>query len=326
MNGGIGKRNSINMTNEQKEEFIRIPFKSILERLGLDLSRLGENVIKEGVTFYLKEMRRPALFSIDKVKIPQKIDLPTKANTIGGFFFNGMDSTKELDDLVSTLPSKVSSNLEIKFYGSGNGRGLPYLRCSLELMEQLFDQPTVIEYFQQRYNHPFRIKMKDKIIELIENLGMEMNTGEEFLNREQLSQLENHEADTIEGLKSLEEKIKFSTPEAQKIIALKIERGTIAHKVKALTNYKCLVCEQLGAYPYGFKKKNSEEPYIESHHVTPVSLLQQGSLSATNIITLCANHHRLMHYGNAQLLEEDETSFVFQIESKKIEIKKIKIR
>lgn len=313
------------MTNEQKEEFIRTPFKSILERLGLDSSRLGENIIEEGVTFYLKEKQRPALFSIDKVKISPKIDLPSKANIIGGFFFNGMDNTEELGDLVKTLPSELGDNLVIAFYSSGKGRGLPYVKCSLELMEQLFEQPTVIEYFQQQYDQPFRIKKKDKIIELIENLGAEMNNGEEFLNKEQLSQLENHAADTIEGLKSLEEKIKFSTPEVQKIIALKIERGTIAHKVKALTHYKCLVCEQLDMHPYGFKKKNSDEPYIESHHVTPVSLRKQGSLSVTNIITLCANHHRLMHYGNAELLEENEISFVFKIEGKKVEIQKVKI-
>jgi hypothetical protein len=43
----------------------------------------------------------------------------------------------------------------------------------------------------------------------------------------------------------------------------------------------------VGRNPIGFLKKNGE-PYVEAHHVMPVSTHQIKSLSASNVITVCA--------------------------------------
>ena len=56
----------------------------------------------------------------------------------------------------------------------------------------------------------------------------------------------------------------------------------------------------------GFLKK-SGIPYVEAHHVTLVSTGQTGVLSPSNIMTLCANHHRQIHYGRIELRLTDRT-------------------
>jgi hypothetical protein len=47
-------------------------------------------------------------------------------------------------------------------------------------------------------------------------------------------------------------------------------------------------------------KKKSGELYVEPHHVMQVSTIEVGSLSASNVMTLCANHQRQVHYRDVQ--------------------------
>jgi predicted HNH restriction endonuclease len=64
---------------------------------------------------------------------------------------------------------------------------------------------------------------------------------------------------------------------------------------------------------------------VEAHHVEPVTNLKQGNLSINNLITVCANHHRELHYENSVVLVNDDKRFVFEIDGKKVEVKKINI-
>ena len=72
--------------------------------------------------------------------------------------------------------------------------------------------------------------------------------------------------------------------------------------------------------PVGFIKADGE-PYVEAHHATPVSALEVGSLSATNIMILCANHHRQMHYG-AVTIDRAPMSFGLTFDGKQIHIRR----
>ncbi|WP_408916999.1 HNH endonuclease [Caldifermentibacillus hisashii] len=85
--------------------------------------------------------------------------------------------------------------------------------------------------------------------------------------------------------------------------------------------FKTFICETLGLNPYSFKKRNGEY-YIENHHVIPRAKLESGSLSTNNLLTVCANHHRQIHYGNVELLENTNDYFVYSIDGKNIKIKK----
>ena len=118
--------------------------------------------------------------------------------------------------------------------------------------------------------------------------------------------------------------MKKQSPELKQRISSFIERGLIANKVKKLTNFKCLVCEAQNKNPHSFIKTNGEF-YVETHHVEPVSTLKIGVLGIANLITVCANHHRQLHYGNSIILKNTENHFKIKIDEEIITIKKINI-
>lgn len=103
----------------------------------------------------------------------------------------------------------------------------------------------------------------------------------------------------------IEKKLLGRKPEVRERVSQSIERGSIGAKLKRANGFKCQLCEALGFDPIGFLKANGE-PYVEAHHATPVSQLEIGSLAASNIMILCANHHREMHYGDVELSREDQ--------------------
>ncbi|MEX3007197.1 HNH endonuclease [Hoeflea sp. TYP-13] len=118
-------------------------------------------------------------------------------------------------------------------------------------------------------------------------------------------QIQQELAADLDEMRQAEKDALGQTPKAKKRISQSIERGNIGALVKKRNGFKCQVCEALGNDPYPFKKKNGV-PYVEAHHVIPVSELQIGTLSATNIMTLCANHHRQFHYGVASVTIESD--------------------
>lgn len=123
-------------------------------------------------------------------------------------------------------------------------------------------------------------------------------------------------------LQEIEQKYSNATPQVKTKVSQYIERGSIGEQIKALNNYQCQVCQATGQYPFSFKKTNGTH-YIESHHVYPVSSRKEGVLGASNIISVCANHHRQIHYGNVKLLDDSEDFFVFEMDNERVEIQKI---
>jgi hypothetical protein len=114
----------------------------------------------------------------------------------------------------------------------------------------------------------------------------------------------NNEGDVVlDQLASLEQKFLRASPAVKARVSKSIERGPIGALVKKANGYRCQLCEALGLNPIGFLKENGE-PYVEAHHVTPVFKREIGSLSASNIMTLCANHHRQIHYGGVGVVIE----------------------
>jgi predicted HNH restriction endonuclease len=126
---------------------------------------------------------------------------------------------------------------------------------------------------------------------------------------------------TVAALAALEEKFKNADPEVKERVSKYIERGAVGMLVKQHNGHKCQICDTLGVHPLGFKKQNGEH-YVEAHHVMPVSLLTTGSLAASNVMTLCPNHHRQMHYGRASVTIE-ESIFVVEIDYRSIRIPRL---
>lgn len=120
------------------------------------------------------------------------------------------------------------------------------------------------------------------------------------------------------ALEGVEDKYKDAAPEVKERQSRYIERGPVGAKVKKLNEFKCQICEALGRAPFAFKKP-SGEPYVEAHHVMPVSKLEKGSLHATNIMTVCANHHRQLHFGGVEVSIE-ATCFELNIDGHQISV------
>ena len=129
---------------------------------------------------------------------------------------------------------------------------------------------------------------------------------------------------TVAKLAELERKFIRASPEVKQRLSRTIERGSIGTLVKKLNGYKCQICEATGLEPLGFRKKEGGEPYVEAHHVMPVALRQVGSLAASNIITLCANHHRQLHYGLV-VVTASEASFLIEIDGQSVVVPRTRL-
>ncbi|WJI61931.1 hypothetical protein NLY43_25505 [Mesorhizobium sp. C416B] len=99
----------------------------------------------------------------------------------------------------------------------------------------------------------------------------------------------------------LEERYQNASTEVKLRVSKSIERGRVGAAVKKANGYKCQLCEAMNHAPLGFRKRNGDH-YVEAHHVMPVSSRQKGVLGASNIMTLCANHHRHVHYGDVEIV------------------------
>ena len=99
-----------------------------------------------------------------------------------------------------------------------------------------------------------------------------------------------------------------------------VERGPIGALVKKTNGFKCQVCDALGLHPLGFRKPSGEF-YVEAHHVMPVASQEAGALAASNVMTVCANHHRQIHYGGVNV-SIGPVAFEFTIDERAISIRR----
>jgi predicted RNA-binding protein with PUA-like domain len=126
---------------------------------------------------------------------------------------------------------------------------------------------------------------------------------------------------SLDKLAELEAKYPHAGPEVKHVFSKRVERGPVGAMVKQANGFKCQLCVALGLNPVGFLKKNGE-PYVEAHHVMPVSKKEVGSLAASNVMTLCANHHREVHYGRIDLTIAEKT-FDLAVGDKAIKIPRL---
>lgn len=124
-----------------------------------------------------------------------------------------------------------------------------------------------------------------------------------------------------DGLTGQETKYLYASPEVKERVSKVVERGPTGALAKQATGFKCQLCEALGLPPIGFVKRGGE-PYVEAHHVMPVHQRQVGSLALSNIMTLCANHHRQAHYGEVEISIE-QTTFDILIDDQFIQVPRL---
>lgn len=176
---------------------------------------------------------------------------------------------------------------------------------ALEFQEEAVNY--LLNYYDDKPNNKKKLEIADEL----------RNFKKEILSNDLLEQI-NSKIKSV-PLKSF--KLKYDSPLVEEIISKRIERGMIASKIKEVYDYKCKICEALGKYPYSFKKTNGKF-YIETHHIIHVAKLEQGSLGVSNLITVCANHHRQFHYGNVEVIENTNERLVVRIDEQEITIRK----
>jgi len=102
------------------------------------------------------------------------------------------------------------------------------------------------------------------------------------------------------------------TPEKKKTIVNLYKRNSkLITKLKQLYKNKCQICH------FSFMKK-SLEYYSEVHHLKPIG--EEGSDSIDNIVNLCANCHRKIHYATIEFGELDNNIRKIWINNKLEEI------
>jgi len=195
--------------------------------------------------------------------------------------------------------------------------------------------PTVnIRYLRAYPTNPVTIaRLRDEAAHLSDLLLMghqaasfpisreDFHTVLEFL-KEDPEALPSPEAETgvtAAQVAAAEAKYLQASPEVKIRLAKSIERGPVGALVKKANGYRCQLCEALGQQAIGFVKGDGQ-PYVEAHHVMPVSTKQIGSLAASNVMTLCANHHRQLHYDPLITVEIGAMAFEVTIVGKTVSI------
>jgi predicted restriction endonuclease len=162
-------------------------------------------------------------------------------------------------------------------YGAGFNR-LPSIIQIAEFCDILIENGTNIQIYDWDYINKFTILKTDEIFK---------NIIEEDIKKGRPKK-QKLDIDEQNILLDLSDKI---LPEKKKIIVTLIKRNIkLAGKLKLLYQGKCQICN------FTFEKKNGEN-YSEIHHIVPLG--EKGSDEIKNIIVLCANCHRLIHYDKA---------------------------
>lgn len=109
-----------------------------------------------------------------------------------------------------------------------------------------------------------------------------------------------HTIDDIVGLKeairTYNDKYQCSIPSVKLRITQVIERpGIITDHIKQLCNYRCQLCGN-----EGFRQQNGTR-YVEAHHIMELHTSFPGSYCSDNIVILCANCHRKMHFAQVSV-------------------------
>ena len=184
----------------------------------------------------------------------------------------------------------------------------PLLIKDLKLINEINKQSVLIKS-QQSSSWPANKLEFEKIMDII-NIQLET-----------IERIKNEVIYDVLDMERLILKYQNSTPKIKEYISRKIERGEISQKIKKIYNYECMICKSQNQKSHCFNKKNGT-PYIETHHFFPVRNLQEGLLGIKNLMTVCPNHHRQLHYGNVNILQSTDNEFIIEIDGKKITIPK----
>jgi 5-methylcytosine-specific restriction endonuclease McrA len=170
-------------------------------------------------------------------------------------------------------------------------------------------------------NRSMSVSQYYNAFELIDGVIVQKNNrikeAEVFYNTDNIIDL----GDLKKLVVSFNEEYQKITPYRRKRISEEIARpGMITDYIKQLNNYTCQICKEKG-----FKQINGTI-YIEAHHIMELHKLIPGSYCSDNIIIVCANCHRKMHYAKIFLEKLDDRRILVCINENVFEFQRNIIR
>ncbi len=206
-----------------------------------------------------------------------------------------------------------------EFWAPGEGREPGWPTVKIRYLQVFKDNPLTIEKLRAE-----RPNLSAMLLDGFQAASFPIPADDfravlDLLNYD-VADLPSQDSEAMGGSKlaALEAKYLRANPEVKERVSKTIERGPVGSLLKKATGFKCQLCVALGLPSTGFLKPNGE-PYVEAHHVMPVAKKEVGSLAASNVMILCANHHRQMHYGGIVVFINDKT-FDFALEGTAISI------
>lgn len=127
------------------------------------------------------------------------------------------------------------------------------------------------------------------------------------------------------ALQAALERYESASPKTRVWISRHIERGPLGEYAKRANGYRCQICGDRPGGGSGFNTR-AGRPYVEAHHVVLVSTRGAGVLRAENIITLCPNHHRELHYGSGTEVLDLGNAFRVRVSTGTVTIPKLDLR
>lgn len=117
------------------------------------------------------------------------------------------------------------------------------------------------------------------------------------------------ETDSFTVLKLLNDKYSGYAPHKKdRLVSFHIDRGaSIVNSLKNILGAVCQICETKG-----FEKQDGGK-YIEAHHIMQIALNAPHSLCSDNIILVCPNCHRELHYGREVVVKDNGNSIYIRL-------------
>jgi len=99
-----------------------------------------------------------------------------------------------------------------------------------------------------------------------------------------------------------------ATPRKRLTISNRIARpNAITDFLKKIRNYTCQICGELGFL------QNNGKRYVETHHIIELHKLISGSYCSDNLVVVCANCHKKLHFARVDYLFVDNKQIMLRI-------------
>ena len=220
----------------------------------------------------------PELRSSDRWREYHAYSLRQRAFVVRGWLFDGL-THRQLDDQILGLDRAVTKGYQAMGILHAIG-----LRGDSRGIYKNFDQDLVMTRLQDAGGYEL----------LLENLG---GSDSKELTLQGLRKLEIEELFAATKRTSLERKLRIRdqegrVPDRIKIVSYTYKRNPdVVAEALNRANGRCDRCNSEAP----FIRASDNSPYLEVHHIKPLS--EGGSDSLENVIALCPNCHRNLHFG-----------------------------